>query len=393
MLGNVSKSLCRQGHTPKSTGSKSAKVISNEPLNTTAFVPGNTATQEQDEVDATSTPMESLPNNSTPSEDTQLTEAASPMKVSRAKGVTVIVTLAGISFLNTMGSGILIAALPRIASDVGLSDGLILWPAAVYALAAGCLLLIFGAAADAIGAKIVWIVGSYLFFVFTIALGLAQTGLQVILFRTFLGVAISMCLPTAVSLITNTFPKGTWRNVAFAMNGMGQPLGFSLGLVLGGVFTDSIGWRWAYFMMSMLNFCLSTASIWSLPVVKPRGEKRWTRRLAEDIDWIGAALMVRPSLLHLDSGISWLIFDKERWFGSVALCIGDDYNLLYEHQKWRKYCLSRGFAGPARRLPRLDELPDATGSTSFDPEQIMEKCLVYYHMCVSFLLLGIFERD
>lgn len=101
---------------------------------------------------------------------------------------------------------------------------------------AGCLLLIFGAAADAIGAKPVWIVGSYLFVIFTIALIFAQTGLQVIMFRKLLGVAIPMCLPTAVSLITNTFPRGPWRNVAFAMNGRGQPLGYAIGPVLSGIF-------------------------------------------------------------------------------------------------------------------------------------------------------------
>lgn len=247
-------------------------------------------------LDTQETPPQSspAPTSEADNDSNQVVPSSAPhdeIGISKAKGVTVIVTLAGISFLNTMGSGILIAALPRIAKDTGLSDGLILWPAAVYALAAGCLLLIFGAAADAIGAKLVWIVGSYLFVVFTIALGLAKTGIQVIMFRTFLGVAISMCLPTAVSLITNTFPKGHWRNTAFAMNGMGQPLGYALGLVLGGIFTDTIGWRWAYYMMAIINFCLSTASIWSLPSVKPDSTKRWTRRLAEDIDWLGALIM------------------------------------------------------------------------------------------------------
>lgn len=53
-------------------------------------------------------------------------DASTHLKVSRARGVTMIVTLSGISFLNTMGSGILIAALPRIASDVGLDKSLIL---------------------------------------------------------------------------------------------------------------------------------------------------------------------------------------------------------------------------------------------------------------------------
>lgn len=172
-----------------------------------------------------------------------------------------------------MGSGILIAALPRIAHDVGISEALILWPAAVCALAAGCLLLIFGAVADVIGAKLMWVIGSFLYVAFTIGVGFARTNLQIILFRTFLGMAISMCLPTAVSLITNTFPRGSWRNTAFAMNGMGQPLGYALGLVLGGILIDTIAWRWAYYMMAIINFCLSMASIWSLPSVHHASDK------------------------------------------------------------------------------------------------------------------------
>ncbi|KAM5376318.1 hypothetical protein ACJZ2D_005540 [Fusarium nematophilum] len=55
----------------------------------------------------------------------------------KARGIAVIVTLASITFLNTMGSSILIAALPRIAQDVGVPESLILWAAAVYSLAAG----------------------------------------------------------------------------------------------------------------------------------------------------------------------------------------------------------------------------------------------------------------
>ncbi|KAI3390283.1 hypothetical protein diail_10600, partial [Diaporthe ilicicola] len=213
------------------------------------------------------------------------------LKVSKIRGVTVIVTLAGISFLNTMGSGILIAALPQIARDLSLAEELILWPAAVYALAAGCLLLIFGTAADVVGAKLMWVTGSFLFAIFTVAVGFSQTGLQIILFRTFLGVAIAMCLPTAVGLITATFPKGPWRNTAFAMNGMGQPLGYALGLVLGGIFTDGIGWRWAYYIMAIINVVLSTASLWSLPATRQRTDKKWMQRLIDEIDWIGAIVM------------------------------------------------------------------------------------------------------
>lgn len=224
-----------------------------------------------------------------PSED--LSEKHPRNKLPRLKSVTIIVTLAGISFLNTMGSGVLVSALPRIADDIGLDEGFLLWPASVYALAAGCLLLVFGAVADVVGAKLVWVTGSFLYVAFTVAVGLSQTGVQLILFRTFLGIAISMCLPTAMSLITNTFPKGNWRNLAFASNGMGQPLGFSVGLILGGVFTDTIGWRWAFFMSAMINFGISMCSIWVLPSVYRPSDKTWRRQLIEDIDWVGAVVL------------------------------------------------------------------------------------------------------
>lgn len=212
-------------------------------------------------------------------------------RLSTIKSVTIIVTLAGLSFLNTMGSGVLISALPRIAVDIGLDDGFLLWPASVYALAAGCLLLIFGAVADVVGAKLVWVTGSFLYVIFTVAVGLSRTGVQIILFRTFLGASIAMCLPTSVSLITNTFPKGTWRNIAFASNGMGQPLGYSVGLILGGVFTDTIGWRWSFFASAIINFAISMSAIWVLPSVYRPLNKPWNRRLIEDIDWVGASVL------------------------------------------------------------------------------------------------------
>lgn len=228
-------------------------------------------------------------------EPPQLTEVdlapLSLIELPKTKAITIIMTLAGISFLNTMGSGVLISALPRIADDVNLAQGFLLWPASVYALAAGCLLLVFGAIADVVGAKSVWVTGSFLYAGFTVAVGLSKTGVQLILFRTFLGISISMCLPTAVGLITNTFPKGKWRNIAFASNGMGQPLGYSVGLLLGGVFTDTIGWRWSFFVSAMINFAISMIAIWVLPPVYRPSDKAWTRRLVEDIDWIGAAIL------------------------------------------------------------------------------------------------------
>ena len=221
----------------------------------------------------------------------QLSTKSKEVKLPRLRSTLIIITLAGMSFLNTMGSGLLTVALPRIADDIGLQESLLLWPASVYALAAGCLLLIFGAVADVVGAKMIWVTGSFLYVIFTLAVGFSQTGIQIIMFRTFLGIAISMCLPTAVSLTTNTFARGQWRNMAFASIGMGQPIGYSVGLVLGGVFTDTIGWRWGFYISAIINSLISVCAIWVLPSVSRFSETPWKRRLIEDIDWIGALIL------------------------------------------------------------------------------------------------------
>jgi hypothetical protein len=52
---------------------------------------------------------------------------------SKSRAAIIITTVAGVNFLNVMGSGILTVALPTIAEDLGLSTELLLWPASIYA--------------------------------------------------------------------------------------------------------------------------------------------------------------------------------------------------------------------------------------------------------------------
>ncbi|KAL5343244.1 major facilitator superfamily domain-containing protein [Aspergillus crustosus] len=225
--------------------------------------------------------------------DSELNHGSAPdtteYSLSRAQAITAVVSLTSVSCLNTMGSGILTVALPKMAEDLDLNRDILLWPAAVYALAAGCTLLVFGAVADAVGDKRVWLTGSILFACFTLGCGLAQTGAQLIAFRTLLGISISMCLPCAVSLMTRTFPPGKARNLGFASMGVGQPIGYSIGLILGGLFADTIGWRYGYYISAILNAVFSGLAFWSLPREKPKAVP-WLEGL-KGIDWIGAPII------------------------------------------------------------------------------------------------------
>ncbi|RYP79002.1 hypothetical protein DL769_003092 [Monosporascus sp. CRB-8-3] len=224
-----------------------------------------------------------------PAPESVVATAHGRYRMSRLQASLVVTALTGVSFLNTMGSGILTVALPTIVRDVGLDGTLLLWPASVYALAAGCTLLPFGAVGDVVGARRVWLTGAALYSLFTLAVGLCRTPAQLIGFRAVLGLAIAMCLPTAVSLTTNGFLPGRWRNLAFACQGMGQPLGYSLGLILGGVFTDTIGWRWGFYISAIINAVLAACAFRVLPSPPhDKVNKALFQRLLHGTDWVGA---------------------------------------------------------------------------------------------------------
>lgn len=143
--------------------------------------------------------------------------------------------------------------------------------------------------ADLYGARTLYLMGCFLQSVFTLACGLANTGIQLIMFRAFAGIAISMCLPSAVSIITHAFPMGKRRNIAFASMGGGQPIGFSVGLSVGGVFTDTIGWRWGFHIAAIINTIIFLIALKWLPGIGKRGPVTW-HRFRTEVDWVGAFL-------------------------------------------------------------------------------------------------------
>lgn len=136
-----------------------------------------------------------------------------------------------------------------------------------------------------------YLVGTGLQSVFTLACGLSRNGMQLIAFRAAAGLAISFCLPSAVSIITNNIPTGKSRNIAFASMGAAQAVGFTIGLVLGGVFADGIGWRWGFFLAAILNTVVLAVALWC---ISRENDKRlppvtWSR-IVHEVDWLGALL-------------------------------------------------------------------------------------------------------
>lgn len=213
---------------------------------------------------------------------------SSPPNLSRVRASFIVASVAGITFLNTLGQSLLVVAIPRIAQDLNIPPSLIQWPVAVASLTLGCTLLVVGAIADVVGNRPVFLTGCFLHLIFGLGCSLVQTGTQLIAFRALQGLALSLCLPTSVGIITKNFGEGRGRNFAFAFFGGGNPTGYALGLLLGGIFVDTVGWRYAYYLSIALNAMIFASAFFSLPHDSGRAS---LDSLRKGVDWVGLFLL------------------------------------------------------------------------------------------------------
>ncbi|OAL38268.1 hypothetical protein AYO20_02327 [Fonsecaea nubica] len=216
----------------------------------------------------------------------------SPQQPVLRKGSTAVifVSVTGVTGISSLLAGLVTVTLPTLAKDLHLPDSVLLWPASIYALTCGCSLILSGAVADVVGNRFMYLLGCLLQCAFTLSCGLAQDSLQLLFFRALAGIAIAFCLPSAVSLITSYFPHGRRRNFAFAMMGAGQPVGFSIGLVMGGILADGPGWRAGFYIAAAINAVIFALAVTGLPK-SAQPTQLSIRRLATDIDWPGALIL------------------------------------------------------------------------------------------------------
>ncbi|KAF5556441.1 aminotriazole resistance protein [Fusarium phyllophilum] len=226
-------------------------------------------------------PPNTVANSSTPA----------PAVASRVQKIAVTFQLSGVNFAASATNGLIVVGLPQMTADLALPPSLAFWPSSVQGLATASTLLLAGALADVLGARSVDLLGCILSGALMLACGFVRAGEQLVALRALQGVALALHLSSSVALVTRTLARGRGRNFAFACLGLSQPLGFSFGLVLGGVLVETIGWRSGWFLYGGINLVLSAVGFWSLPKSDPLGTLQDViQSVATKIDWLGTLL-------------------------------------------------------------------------------------------------------
>src|SRR5215207_5288202 len=187
-------------------------------------------------------------------------------------------------------------ALPSIQRDLDISIDSLQWVVGGYALTFGGFLLLGGRLGDLLGRRRLFMVGLALFAMTSLLSGLATSAGTLIAARVAQGAAAAMLSPSVFSITSVTFKEGSERNKALGILGAIAGSGAAIGVLLGGVLTEYVGWEWIFFVNVPIG--LGTLALVPRYVTESRADG-----LTRHFDTAGA-VTVTGSLMALVYGLT-----------------------------------------------------------------------------------------
>ncbi len=160
----------------------------------------------------------------------------------------ILILLALAQFMVVLDISIVNVMLPTVERTFHLTQTNLQWIITAYTLAFGGFLLLGGRAADLFGRRRVFLTGVTLFALVSLADGMSQSGGMLIVLRALQGLTGAFMSPAALSIVLVTYKEGHERNLALSVWGAVAAGGAAIGVLLGGIITQYLGWRWNFFI-------------------------------------------------------------------------------------------------------------------------------------------------
>jgi EmrB/QacA subfamily drug resistance transporter len=211
------------------------------------------------------------------------------------KGLALAI-LAAAQFMVVLDATIVNVALPAIQKALHFgAESQLQWVVTAYALAFGGFLLLGGRLADLFGRRKLFLTGVVVFALASLAAGFAQNPGQIIVFRAIQGLGGALLSPAALSLVLTIFKEGHERNKALGVWSMVAAGGGAVGLMLGGLLTQYVDWRWNFFINVPIGIITFIAASKYVPASLPQAKQR--------VDYLGA-ITITGSLMSLVYGLA-----------------------------------------------------------------------------------------
>ena len=214
-------------------------------------------------------------------------------------------------FMVILDVSVVNVALPAIRHSLGFSEAGLQWVVNAYTITFAGFLLLGGRAADLLGRRRVFVAGLLLFSLSSLAGGLANSQSVLVIARLIQGLGGAIIAPASLSIITTTFTEPAERNRAVGIWGAIGAAGGAAGVLLGGVLTDLLSWRWTLFINLPIGLITGTLAL---------------RMIAESFNPDAARHFDLSGALSATVGLSLLVFgivrtDSSGWGNATTLAL------------------------------------------------------------------------
>jgi EmrB/QacA subfamily drug resistance transporter len=163
-------------------------------------------------------------------------------------------------FMVILDVSVVNVALPKIRTGLNFTEQDLQWVVNAYTVTFAGFLLLGGRAADLLGRRRIFVAGLVLFALSSLAGGFADSRTVLIIARAVQGLGGAVIAPASLSILTTTFTEGAARNRAVGIWGAMGGAGGAAGVLLGGILTSAINWRWILFINVPIGLLAALAS-------------------------------------------------------------------------------------------------------------------------------------
>jgi MFS family permease len=225
-----------------------------------------------------------------------------------------VVVLCLVQFVDVLGVGSAITAIPSILRGVSAPESSAGLVATAYATFFGALLIIGARMGDRYGYRRVLLVGVGVFGLVSVVGATATTLAQILVTRVLQGASAAISVPAALRLLLAVTPDEARRRRAMAGWSAAGGAAGATGLLVGGVLTQLLDWRAVFWINAPVSAVLVAGILWAVP-----SESAADR--AERLDAAGATLLV-VALMSIVAGSSLIETPSRRWVGAGVVAAG-----------------------------------------------------------------------
>jgi EmrB/QacA subfamily drug resistance transporter len=216
-------------------------------------------------------------------------------------------------FMVVLDATVVNVALPSIRRGLSFSSSDLQWIVNAYTLTFGGFLLLGGRAGDLFGRQRIFLAGLAIFSVSSLVNGFAQSPTMLIVGRAVQGFGGALISPAALSIITTTFEEGPRRNKALGVWSAIAASGAAFGLLIGGILTQAISWRWAFFVNVPVGVVTIALAARLVPDTRVEGDR--------GVDVLGA-VFVTSGLMSIVYALAKAASPGDGWTSPVVLLFG-----------------------------------------------------------------------